>query len=84
MWIAPNSDHYSLQTADRFEGIEIFQTGALIIRKVNVSDAGTYTCVATAHNVSVQAEMSLTVIPKVAGKPISKGIKDPDVCPNQY
>ena len=61
VWIAPDKDHYALQTADRFEGIEVFQNGSLIIHKVNSSDSGAYICVATANKKSVEATMHLTV-----------------------
>jgi len=61
MWIAPNSDHYNLQTADRFDGIEVHQTGALIIHRVQTNDSGEYTCVATVGNYSVKAVMQLRV-----------------------
>ena len=73
MWIAPNNDHYSLQTADRYEGIEVFQNGSLVIHNVNQTDNGTYFCIATAHNKSVQASMSLKVEEQ---KPKQKGYVD--------
>ena len=81
MWIAPNKDHYSLQTADRFDGIEVFQTGSLIIHKVELNDTGNYTCVASTNQSSVQAVMSLTVKPSShsSGKPPNRAMDKPEV-----
>ena len=61
MWIAPNKDHYNLQTADRFEGIEVHQNGSIIIHQVQRNDSGDYICVATSNKKSVQAKTHLTI-----------------------
>lgn len=61
MWIAPNKDHYNLQTADRYDGIEVFQSGSIIIHRVQHNDSGIYVCVATNTKGSVEAKTMLTV-----------------------
>ncbi|XP_076800898.1 uncharacterized protein LOC143445580 isoform X1 [Clavelina lepadiformis] len=60
-WIAPNSDHYSMQKADKFEGIEVDQDGTMILRNFTKDDVGNYTCVATNFVGSVQAQTLLTL-----------------------
>lgn len=47
VWVAPNGDHYSMHTADRFDGIEAYANGSLIIHNVKHDDIGNYTCSAS-------------------------------------
>lgn len=61
-WVAPNDDVYRLDS-DGFEGIDVDETGSLIIENVNSKDQGKYICVATsaANSKQQQAHMTLTV-----------------------
>nr|CAB3266364.1 slit homolog 2 protein [Phallusia mammillata] len=60
-WIAPNKDKYSIHTADKYDGIDAFSNGSIIIHEFTQDDGGVYSCSATNRNSTVVATTKITV-----------------------
>nr|XP_002130253.1 toll-like receptor 6 [Ciona intestinalis] len=71
-WTAPNADKYNFHNADRFEGIEAYQNGTLVIHKFKTEDFGTYNCTATNFKGSVQYKTKVTQATGPNDTPVDK------------